>query len=118
MGGARAAPAGGSFLTSACLFRDSRSPRPQPGEAGGAPEPARGPLETAILAYLYGYPLATTEMTRRVLTNAARPEGLRGPMEQFASAREYPTTAYKDVTAQTRTHPWQIGAHSSNADGG
>jgi hypothetical protein len=34
-------------------------------------------------AYVYGYPLVTMEMTRRVLTNVAKPEGTRGPMGQF-----------------------------------
>jgi hypothetical protein len=50
-------------------------------------------------AYIYGYPLVTVEITRRVVTNAARPVGLHAPMGQFASAREYPTAAFKDVTA-------------------
>ncbi len=50
-----------------------------------------------VEAYIYGYPLVTMEMTRRVMTNAATVEGLRGPMGQFAHAREYPTAAYRDV---------------------
>jgi hypothetical protein len=50
-------------------------------------------------AYVYGYPLVTVEMTRRVLTNVAAPVGLRTPMGRFISAREYPTAAFKDVTA-------------------
>ena len=50
-------------------------------------------------AYVYGYPLVTIEMTRRVMTNVATIEALRGPMGQFLSAREYPTAAFKDVTA-------------------
>jgi len=50
-------------------------------------------------AYIYGYPLVTVEMTRRVLTNVAAPVGLRTPMGRFISAREYPTAAFKDVTA-------------------
>ena len=33
------------------------------------------------------------------MTNAAKPEGLRAPMGQFVNAREYPTAAFKDVTA-------------------
>jgi hypothetical protein len=53
----------------------------------------------ATEAYIYGYPLVTVEMTRRVATNTVRPVGLHGPMGQFASAREYPTAAFKDVTA-------------------
>ena len=50
-------------------------------------------------AYIYGYPLVTVEMTRRVGTNTNRPVGLHAPMGQFASARQYPSAAFKDVTA-------------------
>jgi len=50
-------------------------------------------------AYIYGYPLVTVEMTRRVGTNTVKPVGLHAPMGQFASAREYPTAAFRDVTA-------------------
>jgi hypothetical protein len=55
--------------------------------------------QIATDAYIYGYPLITVEMTRRVTTNTAAPVGLRAPMGQFARAREYPTAAFKDVTA-------------------
>jgi hypothetical protein len=50
-------------------------------------------------AYIYGYPLVTMEMTRRVLTNIAKPEGTRAPMGQLIKMREYPTAAFRDVTA-------------------
>jgi hypothetical protein len=30
-------------------------------------------------AYIFGYPLVTMEMTRRIMTNVAAPEGNRGP---------------------------------------
>jgi len=52
-----------------------------------------------IEAYIYGYPLVTMEITRRVLTNAAAPEGQKAPVGQFARLREYPTPANKEVTA-------------------
>ena len=55
--------------------------------------------QIATDAYVYGYPLVTVDMTRRVVTNVAAPVGLRAPMGQFAVAREYPTAAFKDVTA-------------------
>ena len=50
-------------------------------------------------AYIYGYPLVTVEMTRRVITNMPRIEGARGPMEQIISLRQYPDASYRDVTA-------------------
>jgi hypothetical protein len=50
-------------------------------------------------AYVFGYPLVTMEMTRRVITNAEKPEGTRGPMGTLIKLREYPDASFKDVTA-------------------
>ncbi|SDR64275.1 Uncharacterized conserved protein [Rhizobiales bacterium GAS113] len=50
-------------------------------------------------AYIYGYPLVTMEITRRVVTNVAQPEGTRAPMGQIIKLREYPNASYRDVTA-------------------
>jgi hypothetical protein len=50
-------------------------------------------------AYIYGYPLVTMEMTRRVITNVAAPEGTRAPMGQVIKLRHYPDAAFRDVTA-------------------
>jgi hypothetical protein len=50
-------------------------------------------------AYVYGYPLVTIEMTRRVITNVAAPEGMRGPMGNIIKLRQYPDPSFKDVTA-------------------
>jgi hypothetical protein len=50
-------------------------------------------------AYIYGYPLVTMEMTRRIMTNVATPEGNRGPMGQLIRARQYPDASFRDVTA-------------------
>ena len=55
--------------------------------------------EHAIDAYVFGYPLVTMEMTRRVMTNVAAPQGTRAPMGQLARLRAYPTAAFRDVTA-------------------
>lgn len=57
------------------------------------------PLELAVEAYIYGYPLVTVEMTRRVLTNVAAPEGKNAPMGQFANLRAYPDAKFRAVTA-------------------
>jgi hypothetical protein len=50
-------------------------------------------------AYIYGYPLVTMEITRRVMTNAASPAGTHAPMGQFLLMRKYPDASFKDVTA-------------------
>jgi hypothetical protein len=95
----RAVLTGGSLLTSAALLRDIPIVLAQPVDAGVAPEPAASLLETAVEAYVYGYPLVTMEMTRRLMTNVEKPEGFRAPMGQFANLREYLTAAFKAVTA-------------------
>jgi hypothetical protein len=53
----------------------------------------------AIESYIYAYPLVTMEMTRRVMTNVAVPDGSRAPMGHFLRMRSYPDAAYRDVTA-------------------
>ena len=50
-------------------------------------------------AYIYGYPLVTMEMTRRVLTNVAEPVGTKAPMGQIIKLRHYPNASFRDVTA-------------------
>jgi hypothetical protein len=69
-------------------------------------DPVPGPvgnIETAeriaTEAYLFGYPLVTVELTRRVLTNVAQPEGTRAPLNQFARLRQYPDASFTAVTA-------------------
>jgi len=72
---------------------------------GAAPSGARGPsdltVEEAVRiagdAYIYGYPLVTMEMTRRVMTNVAEPQAPHAPMGQFAHHRTYPTAALPDA---------------------
>jgi hypothetical protein len=63
------------------------------------PAPKSMLRDIAVEAYIFGYPLVTVEITRRVMTNVTKPEGTHAPMGQFASLREYPTAAFKEVTA-------------------
>jgi hypothetical protein len=53
--------------------------------------------DIATEAYIYGYPLVTMEMTRRLTTNTVSPVGLRAPMGQFAHARKYPPITFRDI---------------------
>lgn len=50
-------------------------------------------------AYVYGYPLVTMELTRRVMTNVAKAEGSRAPMGTLIKLRSYPDATFRDVTA-------------------
>ncbi len=50
-------------------------------------------------AYIYGYPLVTMELTRRVITNVAEVKGTRGPVGHIIKLREYPNASFRDVTA-------------------
>ncbi len=64
-----------------------------------APLSEEDATKIATDAYVYGYPLVTMEMTRRVMTNAAQPKDNHAPMGQFFDARTYPDAAFRDVTA-------------------
>jgi hypothetical protein len=50
-------------------------------------------------AYVFGYPLVTMEITRRVMTNVAAAGGTRAPMGHMIKLREYPNATFRDVTA-------------------
>ncbi len=56
-------------------------------------------FKDGVDAYIYAYPLVTMEMTRRVVTDVAKPEDTHAPMGQFASLRTYPNASFRDVTA-------------------
>ncbi|WP_435405353.1 DUF1254 domain-containing protein [Mycolicibacterium farcinogenes] len=81
------------MVTSAC----SPSTPEQPAETGQlTPAEAKA---IALDAYVYGYSLATVEMTRRVMTNVDKVEAPRAPMGQLMRMREYPNAQFRDVTA-------------------
>lgn len=71
------------------------------GQSGaGAPLSEKEAQTIATEAYIYGYPLITMDMTRRVMTNMPSPMPPKGaPMGQFANLRQYPTADFKTVTA-------------------
>jgi hypothetical protein len=69
-----------------------------------SPAPAQAPtadeaVKLGVEAYVYAYPLVTMEYTRRVMTNVESVQGTRGPMGRFVNLREYPSAAFRDVTA-------------------
>ena len=58
---------------------------------------AREAFDIATEAYIFGYPLVTMDMTRRVMSNVREPEGMRAPTGQFARTRTYPLASNHDV---------------------
>ena len=51
-------------------------------------------------AYIFGYPLVTMEMTRRVITNVAASGRHAGPRwARSSSCAQYPDASFRDVTA-------------------
>lgn len=56
-------------------------------------------FQLATEAYIYGYPLVTMEMTQRIMTNVAEPNGKLAPMGRFVNLRKYPDASDKAVTA-------------------
>jgi len=55
--------------------------------------------EIAQAAYIYGYSLITTEVTRMQMSNVPKAEGLRAPTGQFLNVPRYPPADYRGVSA-------------------
>jgi len=111
----RAAALGGlNLLSGAAMCTSLRADRDSPliGFIEGGEE-----FWLATDAYIYGYPLVTMEMTRRIMTNVAAPEGNRAPMGQFAKAREYPNASFRDVTAHDGHGRTDLRNHRAGMEG-
>ncbi len=53
----------------------------------------------AMDAYLYGYSLITTEVTRVQMSNVPKVDGLHAPMGQFINVKRYPSADFRGVSA-------------------
>ncbi|MGL3822713.1 DUF1254 domain-containing protein [Sphingopyxis sp. R3-92] len=53
----------------------------------------------AMDAYVYGYSLITSEVTRVQMSNVDKVEGLRAPAGQFVHVKRYPPAAYRGISA-------------------
>ena len=66
-------------------------------------------LRIGTEAYIFGYPLVTMELTRRVLTNVTKPEGKNAPMGQLCNLEAYPLPSDKAVTAPNADTLYSFG---------
>ena len=55
--------------------------------------------QIALDAYIYGYSLITTEVTRVQMTNVDKVKGMRAPPGQFSNIRRYPPADFRGVSA-------------------
>ncbi len=70
---------------------------PMPAKAQSiSPSEAR---QIAEDAYVYGYSLITTEVTRVQSTNRAKPEGIKAPLGQFGNVEKYPPADFRLISA-------------------
>jgi len=56
-------------------------------------------LQIATDAYIYGYSLITTEITRVQMSNVPKEDGLHAPMGQFINVKRYPPADFRGVSA-------------------
>jgi hypothetical protein len=54
-------------------------------------------LEAGVEAVVYGLPLVLMDITRQKISNVAKPEAFAAPVNQFAHARAFPDSSFKDV---------------------
>src|SRR5262249_38315519 len=61
---------------------------------------AKEAVEIATDAYVYGYSLVTTDVTRIQMSNVPAPtQRLQAPLNQFSNAKRYPPADYRGVSA-------------------
>ncbi len=61
-------------------------------------ESSNDPKDIATLAYIWGYPLVTAQLTKDYFTNPNVPQGIGyGPANQFHSARDLINASFKEV---------------------
>jgi hypothetical protein len=81
----------GSFAAASCfaLTLPAKAQAPTPAEA----------QQIAEDAYIYGYSLITTDVTRVQMTSVAKADATHAPMGQFLNIRRYPPADYRGVSA-------------------
>src|SRR5262245_64783474 len=57
--------------------------------------PVQEAVSIATDAYVYGYSLVTTDVTRIQMSNIPAVEALRAPVNQFANVKRYPPADYR-----------------------
>jgi hypothetical protein len=86
-----------SLLATPMLFLRGYSASAQLSEM--PPTPRSEAEQIALDAYVYGYSLITTEVTRIQMSNVDKVEGMHAPTGRFANIRRYPPADFRGVSA-------------------
>ena len=78
-------------------------------QQAAAPLSADEASAIATDAYIYGYSLITTEVTRVQMSNVAKVEGLHAPMGEFINVKRYPPANFRAVSAPNADTLYSIG---------
>lgn len=62
-------------------------------------------VDIATDAYVYGYSLVTTDVTRIQMSNMPAVEELKAPPNQFANVKRYPPADYRGVSWAQKSQP-------------
>lgn len=65
--------------------------------------------QIAIDAYVFGYSLVTTDVTRVQMSNVPKLEGLTAPIGQFVNVPRYPPAGYRGVSAPNADTLYSLG---------
>ena len=84
-----------SALAAPLLAAGGAAAQPSEMPAAHVPDAAK----TLMDAYIYGYSLITTEVTRVQMSNVPEMRGLQAPMGQFINVPRYPPADYRGVSA-------------------
>jgi hypothetical protein len=77
--------------------------------AGNASATADDALQIAKDAYIYGYSLMTTEVTRVQMSNIDKPKGMSAPMGLFGNVKRYPSADFRNVSAPNADTLYSFG---------
>src|SRR5580698_8987803 len=95
----------GALAGSVAIVGNLKATRPANAQALSAAE-AR---QIAEDAYVYGYSLITTEVTRVQGSNVAKPDGIKAPTGQFGNVAKYPPADFRLVSAPNADTLYSVG---------
>lgn len=87
-----------ALLTAMVFARGNEVHAQQPAPGAGSVSPAEAKA-IATDAYIYGYSLITTEVTRVQMSNVPKIEGMHMPMGTFLNIKRYPPADFRGVSA-------------------